>query len=208
MRLTDRFVGCMICILLILTIAVSCSTIPKLKVTYRLPPESGELEGKKIHLTFKDTREVKDLLGESAKKEFKYFSGNISLSIAKDNAKGSLIGIFDIRSLFIETFNRKLERMGLTVVSGGGNGQTELVIVLTEFVLDLVNRRWVARMSYEARIVKSGNILARQTINGEAERLKLVGRSQADIVMDDIFTDVINRLDVEKLFKNASQHDL
>ncbi|MFC1867229.1 hypothetical protein ACFL0H_03745 [Thermodesulfobacteriota bacterium] len=205
MRLTDRSVLFIAVIFLILTVVVSCSTTPDLKVIYRLPARSDELQGMKVALVFNDARGINDILGDGAKNEFKFFAGNISLSLARENEKGFLIGLLDIRSLCMEAFQRRLETLGVTVISEKGEGQIELVIVLKEFVLDLQNRRWVARIGYDGRIERSGEMLVKQTISGEAERLKIMGHSQADDVMSNLFTDVINRLDLVKMFRQASQ---
>ena len=59
-------------------------------------------------------------------------------------------------------------------------------------------------MEYEARLVKGKEILAKQTISGQVERLKIVGRGQADVAMDELFSDLINRTDVGRLLKKAN----
>jgi hypothetical protein len=58
-------------------------------------------------------------------------------------------------------------------------------------------------MGFEARLMKEGELLASQTISGQAERLKVLGRRDADKVMGEIFSDVVNRLDVPRLFQQA-----
>ena len=95
--------------------------------------------------------------------------------------------------------------MGIEVIPEREKGETELVIVLKDLLLDLIDRKWVATMEYEARLVKDQKILIKQTITGQAERLKLIGRGQADVVMGEIFTDMVNRLNVPRLFQQASQ---
>ena len=81
--------------------------------------------------------------------------------------------------------------------------QVELVFVLQEFSLDLVDRTWKVRLGYEARLVKNGAVLSKQFATGEAERLKIMGTEQADAVVGDLFADVMNRLNVAKLFRDA-----
>ncbi|MBW1887882.1 MAG: hypothetical protein JRI52_05965 [Deltaproteobacteria bacterium] len=192
-------------ILLLLTAIISCATIPHLNVEYRLPPKSDELKGKKVSLVFEDRRAVKDILGKGAQKDFKNFSGNISYSLARGKEKGFKIGLYTIPSLFMEVFKLRLENLGIEVVSEGEKDETAIVIVLKDLILDLINRKWVVTMDYEAGLVRDQKILARQMISGQGERLKLVGRGQADIVMGEIFTDMVNRLNVARLFQQASQ---
>ncbi len=192
-------------ILLLLTAMISCATIPHLNVEYRLPPKSDELKGKKVSLVFEDRRAVKDILGKGAQKDFKNFSGNISYSLARGKEKGFKIGLHTIPSLFMEVFKLRLENLGIEVVSEGEKDETAIVIVLKDLILDLINRKWVVTMDYEAGLVRDQKILARQMISGQGERLKLVGRGQADVVMGEIFTDMVNRLNVARLFQQASQ---
>jgi hypothetical protein len=78
-----------------------------------------------------------------------------------------------------------------------------MVIVLKEMVLDLFNRKWMVSIGYEAQLVKHGKAISKQMINGQAERLKVIGRKQADMVLTELFTDVVNRLDVPRLFQKA-----
>jgi hypothetical protein len=80
-----------------------------------------------------------------------------------------------------------------------------LVLALQDFSLDLVGRNWRVKFGYEVRLMKNGNLLAKQFANGEAERLKLMGTEQADTVVGDLFADVMNRINVPKLFRDAGQ---
>jgi hypothetical protein len=98
---------------------------------------------------------------------------------------------------------RKLENEGMELAPRQTLGEPELLIVLNEFLLDLVDRRWMVKMSYEAKLLKEGKVLATRTINGQAERFKLIGRDEADTAVGEIFTDMINRLDVLGLFQST-----
>jgi len=205
MRSIERTMIYFLFMVFMVTALASCTSLPELNVSYRLPPGSDELKGRKIFLAIEDKRATREILGETAKKEFQGFSGNISFSLARDTDKGFKLGLYDLKSLFREAFIRRFENMGLIVVSKREESHVELVIVVNEFVLDLVGRNWVTSMGYEARLEKDGSVRARQKRDGQAERIKLVGRSQADIMMGDIFTDIVNSLDVDTLFMHTGQ---
>jgi len=204
MRIVNQSVGYIMGMFLILTLMVSCAVIPELTINYRLPPESDELKGEKVYLVFEDIRESKDIMGRGARKDFKGFSGSISFSLARNKEDGFKIGSYDLRALCLKAFKSKLENLGVAVVSERKNSRSELVFVINEFYLDLVERKWIAKMGYEARLVKDGKICAKQMISGQAERLKIIGHAQADTVMGEIFTDIVNKLDVGKLFRQAN----
>lgn len=182
---------------------VSCASIPELKLHYQLPPPSDQLKGKNVFLEVEDARKTKEILGQGAKQEFGNFVGNISLIVARHKETGFKIGLFKLTAMVKEGFKKRLANAGLKVVAERSPGEPQLLIILNDFVLDLVNRKWIAKMGYEAKLMKDGESLATQIIEGEAERLKLIGRKEADTVTGEIFTDMVNRLDLVKLFRQA-----
>jgi len=189
--------------LLVSLLIFSCASIPELQVLYKLPPPSKQLKGRLVTLTVDDERASKTVLGKGAKEEFKGFSGNISLSVAGYNEKELRVGIFNVPDLMGEAFKRKLENLGVEVLSEKTLAKLELVIVLKEFSLDLDGREWVAKMSYEAKLIRARDTLTTQIIDGQAERYKVLGRGSADTLMGEIFTDMVNALDLSRLFKQA-----
>lgn len=190
--------------ILLLVFVVSCATIPELKVHYQLPPASDNLKGKRVYLAFEDARKTKEMFGNAAKQEFGNYTGNISFSVARYNEPGFKIGPFKLTDMVKEGFKRRLENAGLEVLSVKSATEPQLLIVLNEFMIDLVDRKWVAKMAYEARLMKDGKTLSTQVISGEAERLKLIGRREADTVSAEIFTDMINRVDLLRLFQQGN----
>lgn len=200
--INQMFIKCSITILFSAFI-VSCASIPELKVHYQLPPRDDQLKGKKIVLVFEDTRAIKQIVGQGASKEFRGFSGSLSFSLTRYNEPELKMGLFQVPALMKKVFKRRLECLGLEVVFGKAHNKPQLTIDLNEFVLDLVNRKWVVKMSYKASLAKNGQVLASQSISGQVERYKTIGRGEADTAMGEIFTDVINRLDVPRLFRQA-----
>ena len=194
-----RFIG----MLFVLMAVASCTTIPELKVTYQLPVRSEALKGKKVFVGFEDARKSKDLIGRGAQEQYKNFSGNITLFFTRGDEVGFKIGVYHVPALFNEVFKERLEHLGAEVVSEREESEVEMMIVLKELLLDLAGRDWVVKMDYEAKLMKKGEFLASQTISGQAERLKVLGRRDADKVMGEIFSDVVNRLDVPRLFQQA-----
>jgi hypothetical protein len=197
--LSGAFTG----LLLFTSILLACAPIHLLNINYRLPSKTDGLKGRKVFLVIEDSRSVKDIIGDGARKEFERFSGNISFSLEKGDEPGFKMGVYEVPSLFKEAFKNRLENLGMEVLPNGGGEAAGLVIVIKEFILDLQNRKWQVRMAYEARLIKDGKLLSKQTISAQGERLKLFGREQADTVAGEIFTDLVNRLDAEGLFRQA-----
>ncbi len=181
----------------------SCMSILQLNVNYRLPPATDTLRGKKVFLAFDDKRSKKEMIGPGAREAFRNVSENFSLSLARGTDTGFKLGIFEVPSLFTEIFKRRLEQEGVEVVTTGGQAEIEMWILLEDFFLDLVDKTWKVRMAYEGRLIRDGDILSRQKISGEAERLKLIGQKEADKMLGEFFTDAVNRLDVARLLQQS-----
>ena len=181
----------------------ACSSIAYVQLNDRLPAKASALVGKKVFLSVEDERKTKEFAGRGVKREFDNFSENISYSVEKGTEPALKLGLYDVPSLVKEAFQLRIESEGVEVVPDRKASPVELVFVLQEFSLDLVARTWKVRLGYEARLVENGAVLSKQYATGEAERLKIMGTDQADLVVGDLFVDVMNRLNVAKLFRDA-----
>jgi len=189
---------------LALVFFAACATIPKLEVTYNTMPKSNILEGKEIFFRFIDKRSDKDIIGNGAKGIYKNFSGNINYILSKGEKERFLVGIYDIETLFKKTFTLYLENMGLQLLHERKEGIPELAINLYDFTLDLSGRRWIARIDYEAEFTQEGNVLTRR-FKGQSEKFRISGIKQAHQVMSETFNDMVNKLDVKRLFVDISE---
>jgi len=195
--------------LLILVSMVSCATtIPELQVQYTLPAPSDNLKGRAVALIIEDRRADTSILGKGAREEFERFSNSVSLSVAEPGQKGSSAGIFQAPDLVREAFKRRLASSGVKVLSEQAAGVPTLVIVLKTFSLDLVGRKWLAKMGYEATLTGERGAVATQFVNGQAERYKIIGRDGGDTLMGEIFTDMVNALNPGRLFKQKGLSSL
>lgn len=190
--------------ILLFVFLTSCASVPELKVHYQLPPPSDDLKGQKVYLALQDGRKTKEIFGARGKQEFGSFTGQISFSLARYNESGFKIGPFELTAMVKEGFKRRLETAGMEVLSSQSHGEPQLLIILNEFLLDRVDRKWVAKMGYEARLMKDGETLSKQVISGEAERVKMLGRGEASTVAGELFTDMLNRVNLLRLFQQAN----
>jgi len=181
----------------------SCSSIAYVQLNDRFPAKAAALAGKKAFLSVEDERKTKEFAGRGVKREFDNFSETLAYSVQKGTEPVLKLGLYDAASLVMEAFRVRVESEGVEIVTERKAGQLELVLALQEFSLDLVGRNWKVKFGYEVRLIKDGALLAKQFANGEAERLKLMGTEQADAVVGDLFADVMNRMNVAKLFRDA-----
>jgi hypothetical protein len=181
----------------------ACSSIAYVHLNDRLPAKAVAAESKKAFLSVGDERKSKDFAAGGVKREFDHFSETIAYSVEKGTEPALKLGLYDVPSLVKEAFRLRVENEGVEIAPERKAGQLELVFALQEFSLDLVGRNWKVRFGYEVRLVKNGELLAKQFANGEAERLKIMGTDQADAVVGDLFADVMNRMNIQKLFRDA-----
>jgi hypothetical protein len=180
---------------------VACAPKPYLKVNYQLPSTSAALTGETISLSISDRRNDSAFLSNSATKSIKNFNGTFSLLILRDDGSGNLVGPYNIDSLLKAIFRQRLENEGAKVSATADNAKARLGIELEEFKLDIVGRKWVLRMSYRAGLARHTGVLAEESVSGSAERLKVMGKTDAEKILGELVTDMVNKLDVTALFQ-------
>jgi hypothetical protein len=201
----DRIMGALFkrgAVLFLLLGIISCATIPRLTVTYRLPP-AGQYRGTPVFLTIEEQQPGREILGMGARKDFGGSPVSLALAVKRGDEEGMGVGVFELPMLLREGLERRIKQAGLEVSSEKRPGVPEISILLKDFFLDLVDRKWRFAMAYEARLIKDGRILATQTISGNAERLKLYGYKQADEVVTEVFTDTLNQFDPGRLLRQG-----
>ncbi|MEW5909418.1 MAG: hypothetical protein AB1659_06445 [Thermodesulfobacteriota bacterium] len=189
--------------IMLLFLSVSCATIPHLQMTYRLQGEGKGLAGKKVFIIAEDMRKDKLTFGKGARKGFEKTSEDIALAIVRGSEPAAKKGIYQPSVLLKEAMESRLKHEGIDIVPEGAS-PFGIALSLKSFLLDRVERKWLVNMAYEARLMKDGKMIASETVSGEAERYELVGKEQAEVILGEIFTEVVNRLDLNKLFQKSS----
>ncbi len=186
-------------------LAAACTPKPFLKVQYQLPSPSSTLEGENVSLSVSDIRGKKAFLTENAGKSLKNFNGTFSLVVLHEDGSGNLIGAYELVSLLTEIFQQRLKNEGIQATTITDNSLPELKIEIAEFKLDLTGRKWIVRMNYRASLFDNGNLLSKESVSGEAERFKVTGRSDAEKILSELLTDMVNKLNLVRLFQQARQ---
>ena len=182
----------------------SCAAKPYININYRILPTSESLSGTSVFLTFKDDRPDKTTFSAATRKQFKQFTGQFFLSLIRENEDIVDIGNVDLPGLFMEAFKKRLENIGIKVIPELKEQEPVIEIALKSFFLDLSGGKWLTSINYEARLIKNGKKLAWQNTSGSAERAKMFGTSNADKVLGELFTDMINEPDIAKLFQESA----
>ena len=181
----------------------ACASVPYISVNYRIPAGAAPTKGQTVALVTLDERKTKEVIGPGARNDYKNYGGDISYSLTKGAGSSFKIGVFDAPALLGEAMKAKLKNEGVLVVTDPRESDMVLELGLKDFSLDLVKREWQFQMSYEGRLIREGRILSRQEITGQAERAKILQRREADKVVEELFSDLVNRFDLERLFQKA-----
>ena len=184
-------------------LGAACAASNVLSVHYQLPARPSDSIRRSVTLAFEDNRRSQAFLTPMARDELENFSNVYALTVSKRGGSGELKGAFELGPLFKEILRVRLENAGLNVVAPGAKADAEFKLGLKEFKLDFGDRKWTAAIAYEALVLKDGAMLAKQAVNGSAERVKIIGKTDAEKVLGELLSDAINQMDLTALFKQA-----
>jgi len=199
LQIVVKFIGFLT---LSLGLLAGCASTSYINVNYQLPTAPSKLTSQKVFLDYRDARAEKAFLSPSAHAEFKFFTGIFSLTLTGAQ-QDNLVGSFDAASLFKEAFKRRLNAIGVEVAAERADNQPVMEIILKDFFLDLKDRKWMARINFETQLSREPGRVASQTVAAAAERLKTIGRNEAEKVLGEIFTDAVNDVKISELFQKA-----
>jgi hypothetical protein len=197
----DRRIPTLALFILVVLATTHCTSKNYLVVNYRLPSETAALEETEVSLIFEDQRGEQAIVSQSARKALEDFSGNFALIVAGDNKDEQLIGAFSLSSMIKTIFKKRFEHAGIRVAPEDQSQPTAVEILLKEFKIDLVKQKWIVQMSYQANLIREGRFIGGQTITGNAERLRVVASKDAEMIMGELLTDAVNRLNLDALFQ-------
>lgn len=189
---------------LTLVVTMACAKKPFIYVDYRLPPVTDSLGGRTVFVETNDLRVSKEVFNPRAKKVFKNFTGLFSLSLVKSDNDQTLKGAYTLPMLFETALKERLQNLGINIAEKQSPNTPIFKIELNQFRTNLVGQKWIANISYEVILTQDHQTVSRETVTGSAERLKIMGGSGAEKIIGEIFTEMINRLNVIRLFQQAN----
>jgi hypothetical protein len=186
----------------ILILLVACAKPYHFYVKYDFPESSDGLKGQKVTLQVLDGRDSKIFLSEKANNEFDMWDGKFAMYHSPKKPEGE-VQTYPLTGLIEAAMKKRLQSMGITVVQEKMDKVPVFQLTLNKLSLDLSDRTWVSDFSYEAKLTLDDQKTGREKVSGQAERTKVMGRGAGEILMGDIFTESINKLNIKKLFVNA-----
>ena len=175
----------------------ACASRPYMKVNYQLPDKMQDKPAvTKIQLSVVDQRINPDPLSITAREKLKDFHESYMLIMAPKGEDSPVEGIYDLKTLFEKVFRKRLDQMGIQVIDSTSLQIPKLEVAVTLFQLDLRDYKWHFKMGYAARLVKDGNVLVKQTVSGQAERVDVPGMDDSGTTVSEVYADLINQLDI------------
>jgi len=190
-------------LLMVVTLFFSCAKKSYIDVDYRLPATADTLKGRTVFVKTLDLRSDKEIFNQRAKEKFEHFSGQFSLSMEMPDNQLSVLGTYDLPMLFEVALKQRLQKLGVRIAAGPSPSVPVFQIDINQFRINLIGQKWMADISYEASLGQDTRLIAREVVTGSAERLKVMGSGGAEKVIGEIFTDMINQLNLERLFQQA-----
>jgi hypothetical protein len=181
----------------------ACASTGVLGIDYRLPAPPAQSIGRTVSLIFEDERASAAFLAPMARDELEGFANAFALTVSRPGGPGELKGAYELAPLFREILRVRLEAAGVRVAAPGATSDAQFTFVLKEFKLDFGDRKWSSRMGFDALLMRDGSLLSRQSVSGTAERVKIVGKTEAEKLLSELVTDSVNQMDVGTLFKQA-----
>ena len=194
----------MVFILFVALATYNCTSKNYLVVHYQLPSETLTAKEAQVSLIIKDQRVEQAVVTKNAKMALKDFEGNFALIVAGDHKNERLMGAFSLNSMMKTIFKQRFENAGIRVAPETESQPTVVEIILKEFKLDLVKRKWVVQIIYQANLLQQNRFVGGRTISGSAERLHVVGSKDAEMVIGELITDAVNRLNLDELFQSSN----
>jgi hypothetical protein len=180
-----------------------CAARTYLMVDYHVPNASPNLGGQVVHLRVIDQRTADRTLTTDAAEQFPEFKGIYSLAWVMPDQQRILAGEHQLPELFKTVFEKRLKALGGGTTDSTDAGTPVLTIVLKQVSIDLQDHKWKADLNYDATLSLNDHPSAKESVHGSAERVQIMGIKGADKMFGEIFSDVVNRLDLVKLFRNA-----
>lgn len=188
---------------LLAALAAACASPAVLSVAYRLPPRPLERLSRVVTVEVADERPNKAFLSPYAAAELEGFTNVYALVVSPYGGGEDLKGAYEVGPLFRQLIQYRLEHAGVTVAAADAKAEALVRFVLREFRLDYGDRKWSTFAGFEAQVLRAGGLAARQAVTGSAERLRVMGKTDAEKVISELVSDALNRLDVAALFKQA-----
>lgn len=190
-------------VLIVATGCCACAKKTYIDVDYRLPTTADTLTGRTVFVETRDLRSDTEIFNKRAKDKFEHFTGLFALSLAMPDDQQKVLGAYALPMLFETALKHRMQTLGVKTTDEPSPEIPTFQIRINQFKINLIGQKWLADVSYEVSLTQDTQLVAREVVTGSAERIRVMGSGGAEKVIGEIFTEMINRLDIERLFAQA-----
>ena len=106
------------------------------------------------------------------------------------------VGAYDLAGLFGSAFTQRLRFLGADVVPQQRKSLLALQLNIQRFSLKLEQGQWRAEIRYTGTLTKNKTVVRQETVHGRDVRKNVLGSADANRLLGDLFTQVVNQLDL------------
>jgi len=183
-----------------------CSgSLPVLTVDYYIGYVSEVDNNPSVSIEAVDDRPSREILSNNVKNLFPGWKEMFSLKISRDFQEPRTEGIFSPKDMLARTIEKKFSEAGFRFKQR--SSEVPLFrIALEQMQLDIVNRTWVATISYRVELHIDRHIVYTRTVNGKAEKTRITGKKGADEVLSQVITETVNVLDPQRIYRALTEN--
>jgi hypothetical protein len=193
----------LVVVVIVATGCWACAKKTYIDVDYQLPSVAETLPGRVVFVETRDLRSDTEIFNKRAKDKFEHFTGLFALSLAMPEDQHTVLGAYALPMLFETALKHRMQTLGVKTTDEPSPEIPTFQIRINQFKINLVGQKWLADVSYEVSLTQDTQLVAREVVTGSAERIRVMGSGGAEKVIGEIFTEMINRLDIERLFAQA-----
>jgi hypothetical protein len=182
---------------------LSCSSGDNhLYINYLVPLKVPSLKGQRLEILVHDKHSRFGVSGKQEGTEARQTIDNYALFVRRQGThQVERVGEYDLAGLFHAAFTKRAQYLGADVLDDERTGTPLLVITIEQFSLELQESRWQAFIQYTGALKQNQAKVAEETVQGQADRKYVLGRADANRLMGDLFTRVVNQLDIGSFFQ-------
>jgi hypothetical protein len=185
---------------------MSCSSNnDSLHINYLVPLKAPSLKGRVLELVVLNKRSGPMLIAGDARSYFPKVIDKYALYVRRQGTHSvERIGESDLTGLFRSAFTQRLRFLGADALDTKRKGTPVLTLAIEQFSLQLEDSQWKALIKYKATIKQYQLTIIEETVKGRADRRNVLGSADANRLMGNLFTQVVNQLDVVQFLQKAA----
>jgi hypothetical protein len=198
--------GACLLVSLFLFCLLSCSSSEDgLYINYLVPLKALSLKGQRLHIVVLDKQPDPGNLNAQEGTGPRPAIDHFTLFVRRQGThQVERVGEYDLAGLFQAAFIKRAQYLGADVLEKPRQGVPVLVITIEQFSLALKESSWKAFIQYKGAMRKGETLVAEEVVAARKDRRHVLGQADANRLMGDLFSQVVNELDMDRFLREAA----